>query len=632
MATRAPFAPVDTNTHRGRPSMGGAPRLEAKKSDAQTRGRRKSSISSVRRKSMNPNASKQQPNNRSRASSIGGRRSMGGGNLAASNGRRYKDPRPISDKGYRATVIRNVVAYLTQAGYPEPITNKTLLSPTSRDIVNIFGFLYAQVDPNHHLKGKLDEELPAAYKDLKYPFSINKSSLLAVGSPHTWPTLLVALGWMVELLVYDSIAQENAEEALRGGSLSGDNTEKVFFSHMQKAYIAYLTGENDFSCLENEMMESIERTINTTTAEVDDLKAQNERLSKEIQRLKSEPNRVAKLESKVAAVKADAPKFIDMAEKMEEHKVAVQKINDDNQKELQAHDEELAAIKKDIEETAAILEAQDMDEDEVEAINKEKVDLEDGLTAVGMQREKLDQMLWDLEMSSAKQLEKTETTVQHYNGIAGKLQLVPHTAKNANGVHYEMRFNPSGTAASEIVPVDIKGTIKPALRSLRKALEKRGVDGQKEVMDCEYEHEKVTDALSDKLDDVTHLESRLQKAQEVYKHEKDILNNEISKSENEITAEREEALKMLNNARAALSDVEQQLALVAEVYKLKEEELSLERDEVRDQIFNNVDGLLSWKQDMERLVQVTLQTVQGELNDVKEMEQFLRSNDAPTTD
>jgi hypothetical protein len=55
----------------------------------------------------------------------------------------------------------------------------------------------------------LVSQVPQLYKRLKYPFQISKSNLTAVGSPHTWPSLLAALTWLVELLNY----QERAEQA-----------------------------------------------------------------------------------------------------------------------------------------------------------------------------------------------------------------------------------------------------------------------------------------------------------------------------------------------------------------------------------------------------------------------------------
>ena len=67
---------------------------------------------------------------------------------------------------------------------------------------------WVQVDPHLSPKvlGKVEDDIPALYKRLRYPFQISKSALFAVGSPHTWPGLLAALAWLVELLSYSDKA------------------------------------------------------------------------------------------------------------------------------------------------------------------------------------------------------------------------------------------------------------------------------------------------------------------------------------------------------------------------------------------------------------------------------------------
>lgn len=42
--------------------------------------------------------------------------------------------------------------------------------------------------------------------------------LQAVGSPHTWPSLLAALAWLVELLTYDERAEASNEVRPSGRS------------------------------------------------------------------------------------------------------------------------------------------------------------------------------------------------------------------------------------------------------------------------------------------------------------------------------------------------------------------------------------------------------------------------------
>lgn len=69
-----------------------------------------------------------------------------------------------------------------------------------------------QVDPNLNPKSltKVEDDVPAFFKRLRYPFQISKSSLFAVGSPHTWPGLLASLVWLTELLSYSEKAVSTA--------------------------------------------------------------------------------------------------------------------------------------------------------------------------------------------------------------------------------------------------------------------------------------------------------------------------------------------------------------------------------------------------------------------------------------
>lgn len=54
--------------------------------------------------------------------------------------------------------------------------------------------------PRYRIGKKPEEEIPKIFKELGYPFMISKTAMYALGSPHTWPTILAALVWMVDLI------------------------------------------------------------------------------------------------------------------------------------------------------------------------------------------------------------------------------------------------------------------------------------------------------------------------------------------------------------------------------------------------------------------------------------------------
>ena len=95
--------------------------------------------------------------------------------------------------------IRNIIQYLTSTGYEHEISQKILSSPTGRDFQNIVAFLGRQLDPQFVIT-KAEDDIPTIFKNFRYPFSLSKKGMSSVGAPHTWPTMLAAIAWIVELL------------------------------------------------------------------------------------------------------------------------------------------------------------------------------------------------------------------------------------------------------------------------------------------------------------------------------------------------------------------------------------------------------------------------------------------------
>ena len=98
------------------------------------------------------------------------------------------------------TSIHSVINYLTEHHYDRPIAPRVLSSPTTKDFVHILSFLLKAIDPNFKFVGKFEEEVPVVFKALGYKITINKGPLQSVGAAHSWPQLLAALSWLVELL------------------------------------------------------------------------------------------------------------------------------------------------------------------------------------------------------------------------------------------------------------------------------------------------------------------------------------------------------------------------------------------------------------------------------------------------
>jgi kinetochore protein NDC80 len=83
------------------------------------------------------------------------------------------------------------------------ISMQTLANITGKDYRAMFQHLVTIVDPAYPFDARLrlEDEFQPALKALRYPFAaqIDNKWLAAPGSMHSWPALLAALHWLVEM-------------------------------------------------------------------------------------------------------------------------------------------------------------------------------------------------------------------------------------------------------------------------------------------------------------------------------------------------------------------------------------------------------------------------------------------------
>ena len=184
------------------------------------------------------------------------------------------DHRPISEKSFFNSCVRKLHHYLENNDYEHPIKLKDLGRPSAKDFHNFMSFLLRKVDPifNKSIKRKFEDDVVIAFKTLGYPFNISKTALVAAGSPHTWPTLLLAISWLIEMLEGGS-GFEFLEEEFDGLETVGEagqpfestdklesRTEKAFLKYVEISYGSFLSGDDaHFENMEMELLEYFEK-------------------------------------------------------------------------------------------------------------------------------------------------------------------------------------------------------------------------------------------------------------------------------------------------------------------------------------------------------------------------------------
>jgi kinetochore protein NDC80 len=226
--------------------------------------------------STRPNKQASSTGNHRRRSSIGGDRRQ---SLVPPPVPTRTDSRPITDKAYQQECVKQLLDFLLKSGYDQPISPKSLTRPSGKDFSNIVTFMLRRVDPNFQDGTlKMEDEVSMNFKALGYPFTVSKTALVAAGSPHTWPTLLAALTWLMERIRCIENANQEEDDPGHFESLEDleSKTDKAFFKYLSAAYTAFLRGDEKMTeQLENTLADRFERDDAIIEQEIEQMTDKN---------------------------------------------------------------------------------------------------------------------------------------------------------------------------------------------------------------------------------------------------------------------------------------------------------------------------------------------------------------------
>lgn len=384
---------------------------------------------------------------------------MGGGAPGALATRHIKnDPRSIRSKKFSNQEIHLLITYLSQHSYDALVSPQILSQPSMRDFTHLFCFLYHGFDPYYPFGKKFDAEVSELFRDIGYPFTINKSALASVGSSHTWPTLLAALAWMVRLLTF-----EEELTLMLADEVELDSGDKMFFAYICKCYNAFLTGVDNFGDLEEELASNFEEKNANIQAEYTRRSIDLADGKKKLERLRSETSPLAAEAAKRNDFLSDVDKFSQLIGKLEAHRgVILSKLAETRaeEKEKQAM---LASLSAERAAVQQVISSQSIHPEDVERMQREKAKLQSEAETLREAREAADNEVWEKEVAISRRLEALEGLVRTFNGRA---KLLCEDSEHANGLSLEISLLPHEMRAERMTSVPL-GTIEAGLATLR---------------------------------------------------------------------------------------------------------------------------------------------------------------------
>ena len=480
-----------------------------------------------------------------------------------------KDSRPLSDKSYQNKEIKDILQFLSENDYQHAISMKTMMIPTSKEFLRVFSFLYSRISPdetyNTLMEKKPEEEVPKILKSLGYPFTIHKTSLSNVGSPHTWPILLGALHWLMELVRFAMSVNDDMEQCLFP-VVHGEDHEtamnKVWFEYLEKTYEAFMRGvelENlgEYSDALREELRSQNAPI---VAEVEQLSQENQILEEELESLQNEPSKLEALVAKKEALDVDKTKFEAYIADLQRHHVKLEEHQIQSEEALNTAKLEYEATSAEKMKLQQILANQELSAADVQRIRQKSEELKTTLCNLEEIRDSLDQEIWEKEMAHARRHEQVLAQCQDYNKRARKLKLIPSTAENAAGVDYELKYHLGKMS------LDINNHLKPSLLRFKQQISECCYRCESELINLQEKHDLMQEQIFEKEEEIklfeaktAALEKEIQWKKQQYDEQQNKLSDEVDEMQNKIDQLRLENQSQVSEKREQLEEVKERL-------------------------------------------------------------------------
>lgn len=339
--------------------------------------------------------------------------------------RNSRDPRPVGDKSFASQCARNVIDLLTARGYSKTFSHEKLLKdPSTREFYDVFKFLLNQLDPHLQFDGKMEDEVPAIMKRLKYPVEVNRSKLQAISGPNTWPQLLAVLAWLADLVrVCDELIEPLAlcQIALRAtGETDQDIGDHQILRSLHENYVNYLSGKEEKSD-EERLRQIYTERIQSLNAEIQRLEAKQSEMTSTLQKFISEHDRILELKKQPKHLAIEADRLKGLLQVQEQR---VQHIEQEMaSKEVEAQHqlvtiEELQALTVQLNED---VEAQAYSKRDIERLHCERRSLQTRLRELKAEADSSEREVWELGLRKSTREEELHRLARQVNEYVDSL-------------------------------------------------------------------------------------------------------------------------------------------------------------------------------------------------------------------
>ena len=556
-----------------------------------------------------------------------------------------QDPRPIRSHRFQSMVQDELYKFLATNKFDiemkQQLSLKTLKTPTQKEFLLIFQWLYHKIDPGYKFSRSIDNDIYTLLKFLNYPFidTINKSQISAVGGSN-WPIFLAMLYWLLDLvkntIKFDSIDFNNLADINNIGSNSNNNNNnnkyddsvieaeqsvlnKLFIEYALKSYKSFLLlGDDDYSKFYDEMNYGYKNYIDQIQHKFDYNSQLNENLQESLNIANDKYNIFFDELDRTNALKNDVIKFKNYIEIQKQRQLKWPSIIKKANSDIINIKESIKNINKEKQDIINDLQLKNLTLNDIEQLHKERAILTNSLNELDSKQSHLknsiDLKLIDLQ-NSFNELQILVTTSNNLiYEILNNLNLSnPISTSNLiiNSINDEFKSSKFNTKPIDILPN--LSNVQKSINELKLNILSDINKFQDEILQSQELLDDLKLSIVSDKDKVEELEDKLTKSRKEYND----LNDSYTADSSAKQIEFEEMVKEIRLFKSQNIDnkksVDQKWKDTQEEYKRIMSLISEKRSNLIFDIATSLESVVDFKSDIISEFENTLTEVNKEL-------------------
>ncbi|XP_076919844.1 kinetochore protein NDC80 homolog [Bidens hawaiensis] len=397
--------------------------------------------------------------------------------------------RNITDRSYQSHAVSTINSYLATSSFPVQFKLKPL--PSNKDITETLRFILTRLD--YPPSNKIEDDLFALLKCLNCPVKINKSAFKAPGTPHSFPSVLALLHWLVQVLMYnDHIANSTQSQSVYADGM---------FDYNLKCYLHYIRGDDDAVEREDEdFMGKLQQEKNSLLENVNVLLAEAKDLEVNLEVMKSAPSLKESRENVKKESEKDIDKFNALIDRLQQMDAKMQMELEDKEKELRLKADERNKICEENEELKKKVEEQAINMRDAERMKRELQSVERDIADAEIERSKWEDKCWDINAVIGSKFKELEALQTKCNQAIRRLKL-------GNDIQYEL--NAKGTTPAEVLGMDYKSRLDPVLSSSSDEVKRSSMENLETLMSLQQQSRDIAAKVDAKRNRIALLQSQI---------------------------------------------------------------------------------------------------------------------------